>query len=93
MRLAESSRKGPPRHSIEKENRVSTFVSSTFVAFVIQTGDGGKERRLSEIADDKDRHLASASRESENRGAKRRGGKTRRGTEDREEDDDDGVLR
>lgn len=38
-RLAES-RKGLLRHSIEMENRVSTFVSSTFIAFVIRTGKG-----------------------------------------------------
>ena len=38
-RLAES-RKGLLRHSIEMENRVSTFVSSTFVAFVIRTREG-----------------------------------------------------
>lgn len=69
---AESSRKGPPRRSMEKENRVSTFVSSTFVVFVIHTGWSGVKEKGG-IADDKDRHLESASWESENRGAKRGG--------------------
>jgi len=69
-RLAES-RKGLLRHSIEMENRVSTFVSSTFVAFVIRTEESKEKEKPLEIAGDKDRHLALASRESENRGAKR----------------------
>lgn len=93
-RLAESSRKGPPRHSALRR-RIAFLPSCRRPSSLSLSERRVAERRegLSEIAGDKDRHLTSAFRESENRGAKRQGGETQRGAADREEDDDDGILR